>query len=100
MFRAIRKKIFRFIVVSGAGAAASYFLDKESGPERRAQAKEKANDLLGRAGAGGSWQPQAGQNANGFEPPVMPTPAPPPATVVDDAVPGMSATPAAPGPSA
>jgi hypothetical protein len=68
MFRAIRKKIFRLIVVSGAGAAATYFFDRENGPERRAMAKDRANDLLGRATAGGSWQPQAEHNANGFEP--------------------------------
>lgn len=84
MFRAIRKKLFRLIVVSGAGAAASYFLDKDKGEERRAQAKEKANDLMGKAGgAGGSWQPTAEHSSNGFEPQVVPpSPAPPVSDVV------------------
>ncbi len=80
MFRAIRKKLFRLIVVSGAGAAASYFLDKDKGEERRAQAKEKASSLMGKGSAGGSWQPSAEHDANGFEPHVVHTsPSPPPA---------------------
>lgn len=74
MFRAIRKKLFRLVVVSGIGAAASYFFDRDNGPERRAQARAKADDLLGRAPGGGSWQPQAEHSANGFEPSVVDTP--------------------------
>ena len=109
MFRAIRKKLFRLIVVSGAGAAASYFFDKDKGEERRAQAKEKANGLMGKAGgAGGSWQPTAEHSANGFEPQVVPTspsPAPPVSDVVTpptagdfirDPVPGTVTTPTVP----
>jgi hypothetical protein len=88
MFRAIRKKIFRLAFVSGIGAAASYFFDKDKGEERRAQAKEKANGLMGKAGgAGGSWQPTAEHSANGFEPQVVATsPSPTPAPPVSDVV--------------
>lgn len=107
MFRTIRKKIFRLAFVSGVGAAASYFFDKDKGEERRAQAKEKANGLMGKASAGGSWQAQTERSANGFEPTVVPAapstsaPVPP---VVDitvppapaGTVPGTAATPTAP----
>jgi hypothetical protein len=88
MFRTIRKKIFRLAFVSGIGAAASYFFDKDKGEERRAQAKEKANGLMGKAGgAGGSWQPTAEHSANGFEPQVVATsPSPTPAPPVSDVV--------------
>jgi hypothetical protein len=110
MFRTIRKKIFRLAFVSGVGAAASYFFDKDKGEERRAQAKEKANGLMGKASAGGSWQAQTERSANGFEPTVVPTspspsPAPPvsdvivppaPADTLTDTAPGTTATPAAP----
>ena len=106
MFRAIRKKLFRLIVVSGAGAAASYFLDKDKGEERRAQAKEKANSLMGKAGAGGSWSPTAEHSANGFEPQVVHTspppapPAPPVSDVVTPPTAGTFVTDTAPSPSA
>ena len=73
MFRTIRKKLFRLAVVSGAGAAANYFFDKDRGEQRRAQAKEKANSLMGKASGGASWQPQAEHTANGFEPQVVST---------------------------
>ena len=73
MFRTIRKKLFRLAVVSGAGAAANYFFDKDRGVQRRAQAKEKANSLMGKASGGASWQPQAEHTANGFEPQVVST---------------------------
>ena len=106
MFRTIRKKIFRLAFVSGVGAAASYFFDKDKGEERRAQAKEKANGLMGKASAGGSWQAQTERSANGFEPTVVPpspSPAPPvsdvivpPADMLTDTAPGTTATPAAP----
>jgi hypothetical protein len=73
MFRTIRKKLFRLAIVSGAGAAANYFFDKDRGEQRRAQAKEKANSLIGKTSGGSSWQPQAEQAANGFEPHVVST---------------------------
>ena len=38
MFRKLRRKVVRLAVVSGAGAAATYFFDRERGPERREQA--------------------------------------------------------------
>ena len=87
MFRTIRKKIFRLAFVSGVGAAASYFFDKDKGEERRAQAKERANGLMGKGGAGGSWQAQTERTANGFEPTVVPpapapSPTPPTASTV------------------
>ena len=113
MFRTIRKKIFRLAFVSGIGAAASYFFDKDKGDERRAQAKEKANGLVGKASAAGSWQAQTERSANGFEPTVVPpTPAPPTATptaataptvttppaggTTGDTAPGAASTPTAP----
>jgi hypothetical protein len=92
MFRTIRKKLFRLAVVSGAGAAANYFFDRDRGEQRRTQLKEKANGIMGKAGGGGSWQPQAEHTANGFEPsvvaPTVPTaPAPaPPAPPVSDVI--------------
>lgn len=100
MFRTLRRKLVRFIVVSGAGAAANYFFDREKGPERRTQAKEKAASLVGRQTAT-DWQSSA---ANRFEPtapatapsaPSAPsagsqTTAPPAADVLD----GSSAEPA------
>lgn len=108
MFRTIRKKIFRLAFVSGVGAAAAYFFDKDKGIERREEVKEKANELIGRPSAGGSWQAQTERSANSFEPTVVPSspaPAPPvsdvivppaPAGTVDDAAPGTTATPTAP----
>lgn len=71
MFRAIRKKLFRLAIVSGAGAAANYFFDRDRGEERRTQAKEKANSLIGKTSGGASWQPQPEHTANGFEPQVV-----------------------------
>ena len=95
MFRTIRKKIFRLAFVSGVGAAASYFFDKDKGEERRAQAKEKANGLMGKTSAGGSWQPETERTANAFEPQVVPpTPAPSPSPVPP--VSDISVPPAAP----
>lgn len=109
MFRTIRKKIFRLAFVSGVGAAASYFFDKDKGDERRAQVKEKANDLMGKASGGGSWEGQTERSANGFEPAVVPpqsapspSPAPPPPPVSDVIVPpapGDSIIDPGPGPS-
>ena len=110
MFRTIRKKIFRLAFVSGVGAAAAYFFDKDKGVERRAEVKEKANDLMGKASAGGSWQAQTERSANGFEPTVVPTspspsPAPPvsdvivppaPADTITGTAPGTAANPTAP----
>jgi len=65
MFRKLRRKIVRLAVVSGAGAAATYFFDKERGIERREQAKAKASSLLKRDGASTpDWQ---SHGANGFD---------------------------------
>ena len=87
MFRTIRKKIFRLVFVSGVGAAAAYFFDKDKGVERRAEIKEKANGLMGKPSAGGSWQAQTERSANGFEPTVVPTtPSPSPAPPVSDII--------------
>jgi hypothetical protein len=71
MFRTIRKKLFRLALVSGAGAAANYFFDRDRGEQRRTQLKEKANGLVGKTSGGASWQPQAEHSANGFEPQVV-----------------------------
>ena len=73
MFRKLRRKLVRLAVVSGAGAAANYFFDRDRGPERRVQAKEKAASLVGRQTAATDWQSSA---ANGFEPQVASTPPP------------------------
>jgi hypothetical protein len=86
MFRTIRKKLFRLAVVSGAGAAANYFFDKDRGEQRRTQVKEKANNLMGKSSGGASWQPQAEHSANGFEPQVVGATVPPAATPVSDVV--------------
>ena len=108
MFRTIRKKIFRLAFVSGVGAAAAYFFDKDKGVERREEVKEKANGLMGRPSAGGSWQAQAERSANSFEPTVVPpapSPSPAPAPPVSDVIvppapagttPETPATPTAP----
>ena len=108
MFRTIRKKIFRLAFVSGVGAAAAYFFDKDKGNERRAEVKEKANGLMGKASAGGSWQAQTERSANGFEPTVVPSAASPsPAATppvsdiivppaITDTVPGTAASPTTP----
>ncbi len=112
MFRTIRKKIFRLAFVSGAGAAAAYFFDKDKGVERRAQVKEKANGVMGKASTDGGWQAQTERSANGFEPTVVPAsaspaPTPPvstvtatatpaPADTITDTVPDTAATPASP----
>jgi hypothetical protein len=119
MFRTIRKKIFRLAFVSGAGAAAAYFFDKDRGVQRRAQVKDKASGVLGKASAGGSWQAQTEHTATGFEPRVVPpSPAPPAPPVptatatappapadtisstVTDTTPGTAASPTAPIPGA
>ena len=106
MFRTIRKKIFRIAFVSGVGAAAAYFFDKDKGIERREEVKEKANGLMGRPSAGGSWQAQTERSANGSEPTVVaPAPSPSPAPPVSDVIvppapagttPETPATPTAP----
>ena len=110
MFRTIRKKIFRLAFVSGVGAAAAYFFDKEKGVERRAQVKEKANGVMGKASPDGSWQAQTERSANSFEPTVVPPPespaatppvsavtaTPAPADTITDTVPGTTASPTAP----
>ncbi len=102
MFRTIRKKIFRLAFVSGVGAAANYFFDKERGEERRAQVKEKANGVMGKSSGGASWQPQAEHTANGFEPQVVPPSTPPVssptvADVIAEPAPGDTITGTAPG---
>lgn len=76
MFRSLRRKLFRTIVVSGAGAAASYFFDRERGQERREQIKEKADTMLKRSTPSAGWQPE--RSANVFDTPSAATP--PPAT--------------------
>jgi hypothetical protein len=60
MFRKLRRKVVRLVVVSGAGAAATYFFDRDRGPERREQAKEKAASLVGRQSSANDWQSSAG----------------------------------------
>jgi len=72
MFRALRRKLFRLIVVSGAGAAANYFFDSERGPQRRAQAKDQANGLLRRPG--GDTGGPAAHAANIFDTPASSAP--------------------------
>lgn len=75
MFRKLRRKIVRLAVVSGAGAAATYFFDRERGVERREQAKAKASSLLKRGGATPTpdWQ---SHSANGFDTPATATSTP------------------------
>jgi len=71
MFRKLRRKIVRLGIVSGSGAAATYFLDPERGVERREQAKAKASAMLKRGGpAGADWQSKP---ANGFYAPTSET---------------------------
>lgn len=48
MFRRLRKRLFRTIVVSGLGAAVAYFMDPDRGRARRNQAKDQANAFLRR----------------------------------------------------
>ncbi len=99
MFRTLRRKLVRLIVVSGAGAAANYFFDRERGPERRTQAKEKAASLVGRQTTSTDWPSSA---ANGFEPQTAPASAPSApsggsqttAPTVADVLDGSSAEPA------
>ena len=83
MFRSLRRKLFRTIVVSGAGAAATYFLDRERGPQRREEIKAKADTLLKRSTPSAGWQPE--QAANVFDPPSAP--APPAAATAEPAAP-------------
>jgi len=77
MFRKLRRKIVRLALVSGAGAAATYFFDRERGVERREQAKAKATSLLNRQG-GGTVTDWESNLANGFDsaPPVTATSTP------------------------
>jgi hypothetical protein len=79
MFRTLRRKVFRLALVSGAGAAATYFFDRERGPERREQMKTKADTLLKRSTPSASWQPAA-QSANVFD---TPSPSPSPSAAAD-----------------
>ena len=72
MFRSLRRRLFRTILVSGAGAAASYFFDRDRGPERREQAKAKADTLLRRATPSAGWPPE--RAANVFDTPPASTP--------------------------
>ena len=48
MFRRLRRKLFRFVAVTGAGAAAAYFFDPETGRARRAQTRDRAQAFLRR----------------------------------------------------
>lgn len=48
MFRRLRRRMFRFVAVSGAGAAAAYFFDPEQGKGRRTQARDQAQSLIRR----------------------------------------------------
>ena len=48
MFRKLRRKVLRMAVVSGAGAAAAYFFDPQSGRARRAQTRDQAQAMLRR----------------------------------------------------
>jgi hypothetical protein len=79
MFRTLRRKVFRLAFVSGAGAAATYFLDRERGQQRREEAKQKAESLLKRGTPTPAWQPE--QAANVFDGPGS-TPAPAATTAV------------------
>lgn len=74
MFRTLRRKVFRLALVSGAGAAANYFFDRERGQQRREEAKQKADSMLKRSTATPAWQPD--RTANVFD-----TPASAPVTV-------------------
>ncbi len=56
MFRRIRRKLFRSVVVSGLGAAAAYFLDPDRGRARRAQTADQARSFLRRRQAGADRQ--------------------------------------------
>jgi hypothetical protein len=71
MFRTLRRKVFRFALVSGAGAAATYFFDSERGQQRREEAKQKADSLLKRSPATPAWQPE--RTANVFDTPAATT---------------------------
>lgn len=48
MFRKLRRKVFRWAVVSGASAAAAYFFDPENGRARRSRARDQAGAKLRR----------------------------------------------------
>jgi len=71
MFRSLRRRLFRLVLVSGAGAAANYFLDRERGQDRREQAKAKADSLLKGSAPSATWQP-GGTAANVFDTPPAP----------------------------
>ena len=90
MFRTLRRKIFRLALVSGAGAAANYFLDRDRGPERREQLKAKADTLLKRSTPSAGWQPP--RTANAFDTP-SPSPSVASEPVTPPAVSDIIATP-------
>lgn len=48
MLRRLRRRLFRWIAVSGAGAAAAYFFDPDRGRARRAQARDQGTAFLRR----------------------------------------------------
>lgn len=87
MFRTLRRKIFRLALVSGAGAAANYFFDRERGQDRREQAKQKADTLLKRTTPSAAWEPA--RAANAFDGPASTSPAASPAPPMAD----VTATP-------
>jgi len=62
MFRKLRRKIFRLVAVSGAGAAAAYFFDPDRGAARRAQARDQAQARMRRRQA--DTERQARHEAN------------------------------------
>src|SRR5436305_14348083 len=48
MFRRLRRRLVRMALVSGAGAAAAYFFDPDSGAGRRAETRDKVQSRLRR----------------------------------------------------
>ena len=76
MFRTLRRKLFRTILVSGAGAAASYFFDRERGQQRREQIKAKTDTLLKRSTPSAAWQPERAANVFDTPPASSPPEAP------------------------
>lgn len=75
MFRTLRRKVLRLALVSGAGAAANYFFDRERGVERREQAGARVSKVLRRQAPVTDWESRV---ANGFVPPTPAEPAPQP----------------------
>jgi osmotically-inducible protein OsmY len=57
MFRRLRRRLVRFALVSGAGAATAYFFDPERGVARRNQTRDQVQSLLRRR------QEEAGRKA-------------------------------------